>query len=106
MNLRSVTNDNDVFFLKVLCGQGFQWVASSNGEVPVDAFEAGYSKSGEVLFIGRAEFEGSLTPGKVHRSHGTLYIPFGGSEHSVQSYEVLVAPSAPTEENSCCCCIQ
>lgn len=35
---------------------------------------------------------GSLTPGKVHKSHGCLYIPFNGKETSLRSYEVLVAP--------------
>jgi hypothetical protein len=31
-----------------------------------------------------------LTPGKIHRSHGCLYIPFGGMECSIIHYEVLV----------------
>lgn len=46
--------------------------------------------TGEPLAIGRAHHEGSLTPGKVHRSHGCLYLPYGGAEQSTLYYEVLV----------------
>lgn len=58
-------------------------------------------------------FQGSLTPGKIHRSHGCLYIPFGGLEHSFQSnFEVLVLNSVPINpppdqpdhpDQGCCC---
>lgn len=59
-------------------------------------------------------FQGSLTPGKIHRSHGCLYIPFGGVEHSFQSnFEVLIlvsvpvnppAPDQPDNPDQGCCC--
>jgi len=77
---------------EVLCGEGFQWVGSGNGHVPDNAVPGGRTATGEELFIGRAHYCGGLTPGKVHRSHGCLYIPFNGSEISQKSYEVLVAP--------------
>ena len=32
-----------------------------------------------------------MTPGKVHKSHGCLYLPYNGAEHSQRIYEVLVA---------------
>lgn len=76
----------------ILVGEGFQWIGSGNGHVPDGAVAAGRTSSGEELFIGRAHHCGALTPGKIHKSHGCLYIPFGGSEVSVKSYEVLVAP--------------
>jgi len=75
---------------ETLSGSGFTWIASSNGHVPPGAVSSGTQSNGEPLFIGRANFQGSLTPGKIHRSHGCLYIPFNGAEHSVPHYEVLV----------------
>jgi len=75
---------------ETLTGHGFNWVGSGNGHVPDGAVASGTQSNGETVFIGRAHFQGSLTPGKVHRSHGCLYIPFGGAEHSIPQYEVLV----------------
>ncbi|KAL7015574.1 hypothetical protein ACKWTF_016529 [Chironomus riparius] len=75
-----------------LSGTGFSWVASSNGHAPKGAVIAGNTVTGEPLAIGRAHHEGSLTPGKIHKSHGCLYLPFGGAEQSTLYYEVLVCP--------------
>jgi len=75
---------------ELLSGAGFTWIGSSNGHAPAGAVSTGNTTSGEPLYIGRAHHEGSLTPGKIHRSHGCLYIPFGGGEHSILHYEVLV----------------
>jgi len=58
--------------------------------VPDGAVPAG-QYGDEQLFIGRAFHEGSLTVGKLHPSHGVLYIPFGGAEISCPNYEVLVS---------------
>lgn len=99
---------------EVLCGQGFEWVPSADGIIPEGAFEAGYCRSGEQLFVGRTHFQGSLTPGKIHRSHGCLYIPFGGREIKIESnYEVLILVKAPISppppdqpdhpDQGCCC---
>lgn len=66
-----------------------RWVPSSNGSVPPGAIPAGNTASGEPLYIGRARYMQSLTPGKVHPSHGCAYICFGGSEVSLRVYEVL-----------------
>ncbi|KAG5669655.1 hypothetical protein PVAND_017539 [Polypedilum vanderplanki] len=73
-----------------LSGSGFTWVQSSNGHVPAGAVSTGNTANHEPLYIGRAHHEGSLTPGKVHRSHGCLYLPYGGAEQSTLYYEVLV----------------
>ena len=43
----------------------------------------------EPLFIGRHEHGGSLVIGKVHLSHGCLYIPFGKKEVKYSFYEIL-----------------
>uniref|UniRef100_A0A336MS45 CSON006343 protein n=1 Tax=Culicoides sonorensis TaxID=179676 RepID=A0A336MS45_CULSO len=80
---------------EVLVGDGFSWVGSSNGHVPENSVIAGHTSNGEPLYIGRARHAGSLTPGKIQKSHGCLYIPFDGSEVSIRTYEVLVAQMKP-----------
>ncbi|XP_014102217.2 uncharacterized protein [Bactrocera oleae] len=82
-------NKQDV---EVLTGQHYNWVPANGGGVPPHAFRVGRTTDGEPLYIGRGHWEGSLTPGKVHPSHGCLYIPFGGRERRLDSYEVLVQP--------------
>lgn len=75
----------------LLSGTGFTWVGSSNGHVPAGAVLAGNQRTGEPLYVGRAHHDGSLTVGKIHTGHGCIYVPFGGQEHSILHYEVLVA---------------
>ncbi|XP_030761912.1 natterin-4-like, partial [Sitophilus oryzae] len=75
---------------QVLCEQKFDWVPSTNGQVPPNAVIGGRTSSGENLYIGRARHGNSLTVGKIHPSHHTCYISFGGQEHSKKTYEVLV----------------
>uniref|UniRef100_A0A1I8M5Y8 Uncharacterized protein n=1 Tax=Musca domestica TaxID=7370 RepID=A0A1I8M5Y8_MUSDO len=75
---------------QVLVGAGFMWVACENGNIVPGAVPAGITCDGETLYVGRAEHAGSLSVGKVHPSHGCIYIPFGGEEASIESYEVLV----------------
>ena len=75
---------------EALTGTGFTWVSSSNGHVPAGAVLAGNTVNGLPLYVGRAQHEGSLTPGKIHGAHGCIYIAYGGMEHSILHYEVLV----------------
>ncbi len=67
------------------------WIHASNGDIPSGALSGGRQSTGEVLYIGRAQYMGSLAIGKVHRSHRVLYIPFGGNEVPISQYEVLCA---------------
>lgn len=68
------------------------------------AFPGGFCVTGEemeTLYVGRAEFQGSLTPGKIQLSHGRLYIPYGGREQYFESnFEYLMLHGC-----SNCCCI-
>lgn len=75
----------------ILVGQHYGWVPCFSGRVPPNAVRTGNTSTGEPLYIGRGRWEGSLTVGKIHSSHGCLYIPFGGQEHRLDSYEVLVS---------------
>lgn len=43
-----------------------RWVESRDGAVPPNAVVAGNTVEGETLFVGRAKYQGSLTPGKVN----------------------------------------
>lgn len=65
------------------------WISASGGEVPEGAFQGGVD-NGEPLFVARGHHGGALLPGKLCRSHGVCYVPWGGAEHPVESYEVLV----------------
>lgn len=75
---------------EILCNGNVKWVASGHGDVPSGAVVGGQTGNGEPLYIGRSHFSGSLTPGKVHPSHGSLYIPFGGAEVPIKEYEILI----------------
>ncbi|XP_049534383.1 C3 and PZP-like alpha-2-macroglobulin domain-containing protein 8 isoform X1 [Anopheles darlingi] len=63
------------------------WIPVSNGEIPPNAVVGG--SDGEDLYIGRAQHEGALIPGKVVRSHGVCYVAWGGVENPKAEYEVL-----------------
>ncbi|XP_013776957.1 natterin-4-like [Limulus polyphemus] len=75
------------------CGSQLEWKYASEGEIPTGAIQGGATADGEVLYIGRTLHEGTLTIGKVHPSHGVLYIAYGGQEISYPNYEILVLKS-------------
>ncbi|XP_064466160.1 natterin-3-like [Ornithodoros turicata] len=66
------------------------WVSMSDGRVPAHAVVGGID-SGSDIYIGRAEHDGDIIPGKVVPSHNVCYVPHGGREHAKPSYQVLVA---------------
>uniref|UniRef100_A0A8D7ZXG2 (northern house mosquito) hypothetical protein n=2 Tax=Culex pipiens TaxID=7175 RepID=A0A8D7ZXG2_CULPI len=74
---------------EVLRAGDFVWEFAANGVVPEGAIKIGATVDGEPLYMGRALHCGTQTPGKVHSSHGCLYIPFDGAEISLPEYEVL-----------------
>ncbi|KAH8265677.1 hypothetical protein KR044_011308, partial [Drosophila immigrans] len=82
--------EHEVTDVQVLVGGGYQWVAASHGNVVPNAVASGPNCDGETLYVGRAAYCESLTVGKIHPSHGGIYIPFGGEEVKQEFYEVLV----------------
>lgn len=82
--------EHEVTEFELLRYGNFAWEFASHGSVPVGAVETGRTTDGEPLYTGRCVHEGTQTPGKVQPSHGCLYIPFGGVEHKIYEYEVLV----------------
>jgi len=67
-----------------------RWVPATGGNVPANALIAGYENNGTPLYIARAIYNGSLVPGKVRPGFSGANIPYGGSEITVNPYEVLV----------------
>ncbi|KAK9295884.1 hypothetical protein QLX08_009942 [Tetragonisca angustula] len=75
---------------EVLMPADFKWVPARHGHVPPHAVEAGRTVDGEMLYIGRAYQNGVPCVGKIHRTHGVLYVPYEGREIPFREYEVLV----------------
>ncbi|XP_075976515.1 uncharacterized protein LOC142976828 [Anticarsia gemmatalis] len=84
-------NENAVQNIEVCCArpEKVRWLESRDGVIPPNAIVGGNTKEGEPLYIGRAKHQGSLTPGKVHPSHKTMYMSFAGKEIPHRVYEVL-----------------
>lgn len=66
------------------------WVDGTGETVPPNAIPAGAAEDGEVLYVGRANHEDSVTVGKFHASHGTVYISYGGKEIGCPEFQILV----------------
>ncbi|XP_065367351.1 uncharacterized protein LOC135960076 [Calliphora vicina] len=77
-------------YYEVLVGPGYGWCPCENGAVPSTAVSSGETSCCEPLYIGRGHHANSLSVGKIHPSHGCLYIPFAGQETKLCTYEVLV----------------
>ncbi|XP_011504091.1 PREDICTED: C3 and PZP-like alpha-2-macroglobulin domain-containing protein 8 isoform X2 [Ceratosolen solmsi marchali] len=75
---------------QVLCNCSPMWMPVSGNNIPPNALPAGQTEDGEPLFVGRINHQNTLTLGKVHPSHGCLYIPFGGEEIPFNDYEILI----------------
>ncbi|XP_014232708.1 C3 and PZP-like alpha-2-macroglobulin domain-containing protein 8 isoform X1 [Trichogramma pretiosum] len=67
---------------------GTCWCDAQAGAIPDNAVLAGQDGD-EALYVGRAEHEGALIPGKVVPGHGVCYVAWGGEEHAKTEYQVL-----------------
>ncbi|XP_050539130.1 uncharacterized protein LOC126904271 isoform X2 [Daktulosphaira vitifoliae] len=81
---------------EVLCHASVAWQSTNGNNIPPNAIVIGSTVEGEKLYMGRALYDGTLTPGKIQPSHGTLYIPYNGEEVAVGEYEILVYRPAVT----------
>ncbi|XP_076316556.1 uncharacterized protein LOC143228938 isoform X2 [Tachypleus tridentatus] len=72
------------------CGSTLEWKPALEGGIHAGAIQGGITSDGEHLYIGRTWHEETLTVGKVHPSHGVLYISYSGKEISYPYYEILV----------------
>lgn len=71
-------------------GVTHEWKPATGADLPPGAVEGGNTVEGETLYIGRVFHEGVMCSGKVHPSHGVLYVPYAGKEHPYRYYEALV----------------
>lgn len=90
----SITHDGKeigVQNIEVLCAkpENLRWVPATNGNVPPGAITAGRTVDGESLYVGRAKYQLSITPGKIQPSKNCCYISFAGTEVSHKMYDVL-----------------
>jgi len=83
------SREHAVHNYEILCQQKFEWVHNSGGHIPPGAVPGGRTRTGETLYVGRIRHGTAETVGKVHPSHGCLYIPYGGQELSYKNYEIL-----------------
>merc|ERR1712223_669638 len=69
------------------------WIRSESGRIPPLAVQGGHTSCGEPLYIGKIRLSSGVTCcGKVHPSHGALYIPYGGKELAFKNgYDILVS---------------
>jgi hypothetical protein len=65
------------------------WVPASGGNLGTGAVRSGRDGTGGPLYVGRAQINGTWTMGKVNPEHKTCYVPYGGKEHAITSYQVL-----------------
>lgn len=79
--------------LSVPPGVSVHWVAASAGQVPPNAVEGGQYQDGSKTYIGRFQFNGTVTPGEIVPNEGVCYISFNGKEEESNNYEVLVMSS-------------
>merc|ERR1712212_352480 len=66
-----------------------RWVSGCGSSVPSNAVPGGVDR-GTRLFVARASHAGSLVPGKLHPTYETVFVSYGGKEHTKGSgFEIL-----------------
>jgi hypothetical protein len=79
------------------------WVSADVSDSASRARPAGKSPDGTPSFLIRALFQGSLIPGKYNPKARKAYVPWGGKENSVGTFELYVGPQlwlTPESRNS------
>lgn len=66
------------------------WVKANNGSFPLYAFKVGKDSGGQALYLCRASYQGSTTPGKIRQGFNGCNISYGGHEVTVTRYDVYV----------------
>merc|ERR1711962_1764698 len=85
---------------EILTGEGFEWKAAEGGNVPEWAFQGGHEVDGTPLYVAVGKINGVDAIGKVNPVHKRCYLPYGGKEHTVECYEVLVHNQCRTRSSS------
>ena len=65
------------------------WVDASHGGLGSNGAVMSGREEGKPVYVGRAQISGTWTLGKVKPEHQTCYVPYGGKEHAITTYQVL-----------------
>jgi hypothetical protein len=76
--------------LAAISAFGQEWVSATAFEDPSRGFVASQEADGSPVYIIRAPFEGGLTPGKFSPRNREAYVPWGGKENLVLSFELFI----------------
>jgi len=68
----------------------YRWQWATGGQIPSGAVHQGHEATGEPLYVALAGLSGGVHPGKVRQAFGAANIPYGGAEHKVNPYQVLL----------------
>lgn len=71
-------------------------VEAQNGQIPGNAYPIGFDSDKQTLYSCTAAFAGRPTPGKIANGFEGCHVSFGGGEHLVRSYRVIVDPTGNT----------
>lgn len=75
---------------EVLCGINSIWVKCSGANIPSNAFPGGKTHNSEVLYIGRANHNGTLSVGSVQKSYSACFVSYAEKEYEYKDYEIFV----------------
>uniref|UniRef100_A0A336MUL6 CSON007745 protein n=1 Tax=Culicoides sonorensis TaxID=179676 RepID=A0A336MUL6_CULSO len=79
---------------EVLCGINSIWVKCSGANIPSNAFPGGKTHNGELLYIGRANHNGTLAIGSVQKSYSACFVSYAEKEYEYKDYEIFVTDDA------------
>jgi len=83
---------------EIFVGTGI-WTPPGGG-LPPGAIPAGYDDDGSILYMIKAKQAGADALGKYSAMRGEAYIPWGGKEVKVASFDVLCYDLTPNREDS------
>eukprot|EP00842_Homolaphlyctis_polyrhiza_P003006 jgi/Hompol1/3706/HPOL_006693-RA len=73
-----------------------KWIPTTTNSIPPNALKGGHDTDGTPLYIARAWFQGGLHVGFACRTRPEgCSISYGGFEHIIENYEILVLVGNP-----------
>jgi len=81
------------FEILLMAGSTLEWKSAEGGTVPDGAVEGGHRPDKGALYIARGKVDGVESIGKLNPQHKFCHLPYGGKEHLVTQYQVLVNAS-------------
>ncbi len=90
--------ENRVTAIELYVGTGVWQPMNAGDPLPAGAVAGGNEADGSLLYIIRAPHDKAVVPGKYSAGTGKGYIPFGGREIELKSWEILVRPPEPIRD--------